>query len=107
MNAGAKALLDIGIGIGVVVIAVLAFSLIGYVVGIGVIHFFPDLIKEGANPIGVGLTTIFMIGFVGFVLYLLVSGGISMGKRFSGFVVARYEGEPYECKIFEECKDEE
>lgn len=96
--------IQVAIGIlvaaGLVLTTVLAGGLVGWA-------WLSALGYELENVVEAGLSVIVIGGVIGIASYWMAILGARITTSTAGFVKKRYEGEPFQCSIFEECKEEE
>ena len=93
----------IGILFGGVLIASGIAAGLGYFL-IEIMHW-AEMSEDGSYA-GLGTAIMMIAGVSSLALYHLYKFGRNVSKKMSSFVKERYEGKPYKCSIFEECKDE-
>ena len=89
--------------LGVILGIILSIMAIGYVLGT-ITQYFGFFINK--ETLDVGMSILLASIFIGFVLYQLFLFGRYIYKGAYNFAVRRYEGDPFECSVFEECEDE-
>lgn len=102
--------IEVGTAIGMTFLVVIAGAAIS--AGTGFIMIFLDqyflwgMEWQMKNMVSLGFLFL-LLTFLGTVgLYLVYEKLSPLPKKITKFVKDRYEGEPFECSIFEECKDQ-
>ena len=91
---------------GTLILLMVIVAAISWVVGYVAVWTGFITLGDNLDYATLGLSLITMGLVLGAVLYWIIKFSISTGKTVGSFAKKRYEGEPFECSIFEECKDD-
>jgi len=91
---------------GTLILLMVIVAAISWVVGYVAVWTGFITLGDNLDYATLGLSLITMGLVLGAVLYWIIKLSVATGKTVGSFAKKRYEGEPFECSIFEECKDD-